>query len=71
MAHAIFVGDITGSGIKNMALLAYAIPSMKDAERLVQRLAGSYPEHGLEPSTGVYWFRDKQGMHEIWAWPVE
>ena len=71
MAHAIFVGDITGSGIKNMTLLAYAIPNMSEAEDLVRRLAGSYPENGLEVSTGVYWFRDKSGMHEIWAWPVE
>ena len=70
MAHAIFVGDVTSTGIKNMKLLAYGIPRLNDAEKLVQGLAGSYPEHGLEASTGIYWFKDSQGAHEIWAWPL-
>lgn len=70
MAHAIFVGDVSSIGIRNMTVLAYDIPRLGDAESLVRGLAGSYAEHGLEASTGAYWFKDGRGIHKIWARPV-
>jgi hypothetical protein len=54
-----------------MRMLAYGIDSRENAEGLVSRIATSYPEYGQETATGVRWFRDGSGYHEIWACPVQ
>lgn len=70
VAHSIFVRDITENGYRNMKMIAHAIQTPEDAETLVRGVAASYPEHGYEETTQVSWFRDKDGLHEIWAYPA-
>ena len=70
MSHSIFVRDITEAGGQNFHLLAYEVSTPEDARNLICGVAESYPEHGYEDATQVSWFRDKSGLHEIWAWPT-
>ncbi|MGU3538893.1 hypothetical protein [Methylobacterium sp. A54F] len=50
-------------------MLAYAFQNHEDASGIVSRLAWSYPEHGFNPESKVYWFADDKGLHEIWVEP--
>ena len=70
MPHSIFIRDITDAGGQNFQMIAYEISSSEDARTLICGVAESYPEHGYEDATQVSWFRDKNGLHEIWAWPA-
>lgn len=67
MSHSIFVRDVDGHGQPARQRLAHAIQSASEARRLARRIAASYPESGANPVTRVFWFRDRTGLHEIWA----
>lgn len=38
-----------------------------DAWRIAKSLAHSYQEHGLDKTGKSYWFKDRSGLHYIWA----
>lgn len=48
------------------SLFASDIDDIETGQSLVQKLARSYPDHGSTLCEG-YWFRDKNGTHEIWC----
>ena len=47
--------------------LATDIPTEDAARQIARRLAHSYSCHGRHDATGVFWFRDIEGLAEIWA----
>lgn len=64
MDHAIFVRS---EGVDGGECLATDIATHRDAVNLMERLAGSYSEHGTYPGTEVCWFRDREGLKEMWS----
>lgn len=50
-------------------VLAVDVPCSIQARLLARRIAWSYPQHGWDVTTGQYWFRDENGLHEIWSQP--
>lgn len=69
MLHSIFMRDLREFRGRTRRLVAYDIPEAVNARRLVRRLATSYAEHGLNAVTLAYWFRDAEGVHEVWTEP--
>jgi hypothetical protein len=67
MSYAIFVRDLHGPTVARSYVLACEITRRNEAEEMVDRLASSYEEHGINTETMVHWFRDAQGMHTIWV----
>ena len=67
MCHAIYVRTVSVFDQRPGRLLACEIGSEHEARKLVRDLAVSYEEYGLDPLTRVYWFRDEEGVHEIWS----
>ncbi|MCJ2127643.1 hypothetical protein [Methylobacterium sp. E-045] len=69
MAHSIYVRKMGDGCEQSWKTLAHAIQSQSEAVLLARRLASSYPESGADPFKRVFWFRDRTGLHEIWAAP--
>ena len=69
MTHSVLVRDIGDVGETSRMVLAHAIQTASEATLLARRLASSYPESGANPFKRVFWFRDRRGLHEIWAAP--
>ncbi|SFI39494.1 hypothetical protein [Methylobacterium brachiatum] len=67
--YSIFLRDLTQAGGDPPRLLAYEIPDRRAAQALVSVIAASYQDHGFNPATRVHWFRHKDSVHEIYAWP--
>ena len=67
MCHSIYVRTVSVFGRRPDRLLACDIGSEHEARKIVRDLAASYEEFGLDPLTRVYWFRDEEGVHEIWS----
>lgn len=67
MSYTIFVRDILTQTTACRYMLACEISERKKAEEMIARLADTYEEHGLDRGTSVHWFRDRQGLHEIWV----
>lgn len=67
MAYSIFVRKIDAFRRCAPEILAHEIESEGEASRIVQGLASSYGEFGLNRRTSVYWFRNGRGLHEIWS----
>ena len=67
MSYTIFVRDIPSPDASRSYMLACEIGGREEAEQMVDRLAHSYREHGIERGTNVHWFCDEQGLHKIWA----
>lgn len=65
MPHAILVRRPGNYLDPNPKPLALDLPGLDAARRLARRLAKSYPLHGRY-ETGVFWFRDHDGLAEIW-----
>lgn len=69
MPHAIYVRDLNRTRTSVPRLLAYAIESREAAQRVVHGIVRSYPDCGLDPISDVHWFRDAEGLHELWVTP--
>ena len=65
MPHAVLVRRPGNYRDPNPRPLAVDLPGLAAARRLAMRLAKSYPLHGCH-ETGVFWFRDRDGLVEIW-----
>lgn len=70
MPHAIFVRDIGRTRGSGPRLLAHAIDGRQAAQRLIHGIVRSYPHCGVDPISQVHWFRDADGLHELWAAPL-
>lgn len=71
MSHAIFVRRPSHYFDPLPKPLATDLATESAARQLARRLASSYRCHGCHEATGVFWFRDEQGLAEIWAQPQE
>lgn len=66
MPHAIIVRRPSDYFDPDPKALALDLPGLDAAQKLAKRLAYSYPCHGRRAATGVFWFRDQDGLVEIW-----
>lgn len=66
MPHAIFVRRPGNYFDPSAKPLAIDIANEEGAQRIARRLARSYPCHGQHDERGVLWFRDREGLVEIW-----
>lgn len=71
MAHAIYVRDIGRARVSAPRLLAYDIACISTAKRLVTGIVQTYPNRGVDPISDVNWYWDADGLHELWATPIE
>jgi len=67
MPFAIMTRDLDSRSGRTPRLLAVDIPCPVEARGMVERIAATYPDCGR---TRFGWsFRDRDGLHEIWAAP--
>lgn len=70
MSHAIYVRDIGRTRGSSPRLLAHAIDGRQVAQRIIHGIVRSYPTCGVDPISHVHWFRDAEGLHELWETPL-
>lgn len=69
MPHSILVRDLGTPAGRNVRLLAADIADPAQAAGIVERIVASYADNGRSKMAHMRWFRDKDGLHEIWAEP--
>ena len=67
MTFAILVRDLDNAPGDDVRVLAQDIESGAAARYLAGRLACSYPVSGRAVGSGLHWFADGAGYHQIWA----
>lgn len=67
MTFAILVRDLDDAPGDDVRVLAQDIESGAAARYLAGRLACSYPVSGRAVGSGLHWFADGAGYHQIWA----
>lgn len=67
--HSIYLQSANTSPGNNRETLATDIADGSMARELVRRIAKSFSDHGLVRNSGAYWFRDEDGVREIWCEP--
>ena len=66
MPHAVFVRRPSDQLDPLPKALATDLDTRVAARELAEHLAHSYACHGEHDETGVLWFRDQEGLAEIW-----
>ena len=70
MSHSIYVRDIGKMHGSLPRLLAHSIDGRLAAQRMIRGILQSFHDCGTDPISNVNWFRDKEGLHELWVTPL-
>lgn len=65
--YTIKVKDILDNDLDAVRVVVTDIERPVEAWKLVENLACSYFDHGLDRTKKAYWFKDRSGLHYIWA----
>ncbi len=71
MPHSIFIKERNDDGGRPPELIAYDIPSVALANRLVRSIAKSNRDNGFDPETHQRWFKLKDSTFYVYRLKVE